>query len=288
MALKISPKKQLLLFFCWLAVFFFITLVVSAVLVMTQGETTTTTLLATICQDLFIFILPVVVTLIMVGRNPLEYVWLNKRTTLGVMLLTIALVVVQFPTMNAIIKLNTLIPLPEWMASNEEITEKAIERMFGDYSSTYFMIGIIVVGFLAAFSEEFLFRGFLTRMLSTRFGAHATIWIVAAIFSFVHFQFAGFVPRMLLGALFGYMALWSGTLWTAILAHFVNNTLAICGMFLTHKNGFSELNDLGAGLSAIDVCAVVISVAVFVVLIHYYRRLALQSNRAYAGDVTNG
>jgi membrane protease YdiL (CAAX protease family) len=40
-------------------------------------------------------------------------------------------------------------------------------------------------------------------------------------------QFYGFIPRMLLGAVFGYLVIYSGSIWAAVLAHFVNNSLAV-------------------------------------------------------------
>ena len=288
MTLNISPKKKLLLFICWFALFFFIAVVFNAIIMMMFGTSTTTSILATIFQDLFVMIAPVAVTLLMVERSPIEYVWLNKSPKPSLIILIFLIVVAQIPAINAMMKLNSLIPLPTWMAENEEVTKKAIDMMFGDYSAIYFIIGIVVVGVLAAFSEEFLFRGFLTRVMSTRFSAHTTIWVIAAIFSFVHFQFAGFVPRMFLGAMFGYLALWSGSLWTAIIAHFANNTLALCAMFLTEKHGYTELNDLGAGVSAIDVTAIVVSVISFVTLTCLYRRVALRSNQGGEDASANG
>jgi membrane protease YdiL (CAAX protease family) len=53
------------------------------------------------------------------------------------------------------------------------------------------------------------------------------IWICAAIFSAIHMQFLGFVPRLLLGAYFGYLLIWSGNIWLPIIAHFCNNAIAV-------------------------------------------------------------
>jgi membrane protease YdiL (CAAX protease family) len=55
---------------------------------------------------------------------------------------------------------------------------------------------------------------------------HAAVWITAMLFSLIHVQFYGFLPRMIMGALLGYFVVWSGSLWTSILAHFINNASA--------------------------------------------------------------
>jgi membrane protease YdiL (CAAX protease family) len=83
------------------------------------------------------------------------------------------------------------------------------------------------IAVIPAICEELLFRGVLMPLLGkmTR-NIHASIWITAALFSLIHMQFYGFLPRLLMGAVLGYLVIWSGSLWTAILAHFVNNASA--------------------------------------------------------------
>ena len=89
------------------------------------------------------------------------------------------------------------------------------------------IMSILIIGLLAGFSENF-FRGALQRLLSTAGrNIHVAVWLTAFIFSAVHMQFYGFVPRMLLGAMFGYMAVWSGSLWIAVIAHATNNSLVV-------------------------------------------------------------
>ena len=64
---------------------------------------------------------------------------------------------------------------------------------------------------------------------------HVGIWLAAALFSAIHLQFYGFVPRMLLGALFGYLYIWTGNLWVPMLAHFFNNGFAVVMMALNKQ-----------------------------------------------------
>ena len=93
-----------------------------------------------------------------------------------------------------------------------------------------------MIGILPAVGEELLFRGIVQQLFKKKFGnAHAAIWISAAIFSALHMQFFGFLPRLVLGAMFGYMLEWSGTLWLPMIAHFVNNATAVVAYYLMQK-----------------------------------------------------
>lgn len=105
-----------------------------------------------------------------------------------------------------------------------------------------FLAGILVIGVIAGIGEEYLFRGILQPKLHAYTGsAHAGIWLTAIIFSAIHLQFYGFVPRMMLGALFGYLYLYSGSLIFPILAHILNNTFTVVAVYL-NKLGIIEFN----------------------------------------------
>src|SRR5690606_33621943 len=105
-----------------------------------------------------------------------------------------------------------------------------------------FLAGILVIGVIAGIGEEYLFRGIIQPKLHAYTGnAHAGIWLTAIIFSAIHLQFYGFVPRMMLGALFGYLYLYSGSLIFPILAHILNNAFTVVAVYL-NKLGIIEFN----------------------------------------------
>ncbi|MDB4655998.1 CPBP family intramembrane metalloprotease, partial [Flavobacteriales bacterium] len=75
---------------------------------------------------------------------------------------------------------------------------------------------------------------------------HLAIWVTAVVFSAVHFQFLGFVPRMLMGAAMGYLFFWSGNLWYPIMAHFTNNAMAVVLSYgIQHGAVRSEIENAG-------------------------------------------
>ena len=110
-------------------------------------------------------------------------------------------------------------------------------------------VNILVLAFLPALGEELSFRGVLLRLFGS---TSAAIWAVAVIFSALHGQFYGFVPRMLMGVVFGYMVVWSGSLWTSVSMHFLNNALAVVTAYICTCQGIDveELETFGTGSTA--------------------------------------
>ena len=83
---------------------------------------------------------------------------------------------------------------------------------------------LAAVAVLPGLCEELAFRSVFQPIFvrSTR-RLHLGIWLGAAVFSAIHVQFHGFLPRMVIGAGLGYLVVWSGSIWPAVMAHFVNN-----------------------------------------------------------------
>jgi membrane protease YdiL (CAAX protease family) len=103
------------------------------------------------------------------------------------------------------------------------------------------LLNLFVVAILPAIGEELIFRGAFQKLFSQLFkNKHIGIWLAAALFSAIHLQFYGFIPRMLLGAIFGYLLYWSGSLWVPIWAHFVNNAMGVTLSYLSQKGIVSE------------------------------------------------
>lgn len=206
----------------------------------------------------------------------------------------ILLVVIVFMGFNSfIVEWNQGIQLPESLAGIEKML-RGLEDQLGELtkyltvfdSTVQLVLAVVVIAILPAVGEELVFRGIIQREFFRGTGnIHLSIWISAAIFSAIHLQFYGFVPRLLLGALFGYVYYWSGNLWMPILAHFVNNGFTVIAMYL-HQQGTIDV-DVETTESA-PLPAVIGSLVFTIILLYlfktYYNKKAISSG-AYADEV---
>jgi len=153
-----------------------------------------------------------------------------------ILLLIFLIMAASLPLMEWLSAANQKMLLPEflkglenWMRAKENDAMKMTLLLLSMTNIPDFLINIFVIALLPAVGEELLFRGALQRSLYKLFrNPHIAIWLSAIIFSAIHVQFFGFFPRLVLGAAFGYIYLWTGNLWYAMFAHFLNNAYAVC------------------------------------------------------------
>lgn len=251
LSFNIDEGRRLLFFICVTA----LCLVMASVIItiVLRDPTTPRLRISTIIQDLMMFIVPAIATAVIVTRRPAQLLLIDSRPTSMGVVLTVLAIVVMIPFMNQVVAWNESLHLPEsmagieeWMRTAEENAGAMTQKLIGTDSVGSIIISVLIIGLLAGFSEEIFFRGALQRLLSTAgMNIHVAVWLAAFIFSAVHMQFYGFVPRMLLGAMFGYLAAWSGCLWLAVIAHVTNNTLVIIAQAVTASGGF-DVNQVAA------------------------------------------
>ena len=194
-----------------------------------------------ILQTIGMFILPPILLAYALDNKPYRFLSLDKWPTLLMFGVVCAIILVSGPVIEWTSMLNQHLVLPSWMnsietwmrSSEDQATE--ITKAFLSTKSIGGLLGnLVIVAVLPALGEELLFRGLLQKLIKRMTGnGHAAIWITAALFSALHLQFFGFLPRLLLGALFGYLLEWTGMLWLPILAHFINNATGVITYFVT-------------------------------------------------------
>ena len=164
----------------------------------------------------------------------------NPRPDYRLFLWSIITILVGMPLLEYIIQWNQSLVLPagfeeteKWMRASETQLAELTKFLVNFQSPADFAIGLAVIAGLAALGEELFFRGVLQTLFERYVGNHhVAIWASAAIFSFIHFQFFGFFPRLLLGAFFGYLYVWNRNIWIPIIAHFFNNGWALTMQYL--------------------------------------------------------
>lgn len=162
-------------------------------------------------------------------------------------LLTILIMFSFVPILEWSNELNKSMKLPgflkgieDWMLRKELEVGNLTKQLLVMNSISVLLVNLLMFVVIPAFGEELIFRGCLQKIFKRLTGNyHIAIWITAIIFSAIHVQFYGFIPRMLLGALFGYLLVWSGSLWLPILAHFMNNAIAVITAYIYQQKGIS-------------------------------------------------
>lgn len=141
-------------------------------------------------------------------------------------------------------ELNSGMHLPEWLAGlekwmreKEDMAERLIETVLNPDTTGSFAVNFIMIAVLPAIGEELIFRGVLQKILTRLFNSgHLAILITSILFSALHLQFYGFLPRFILGLVFGYLFFWSGTLWLPVIAHFANNAVSVILVYLQNSD----------------------------------------------------
>ena len=231
-----------------------------------------------VLQSVFIFLVPALLCAYLFNEDGWQYLKIKKAVNLKVLIYSIILIVAIQPLISFTGYYNKMMTLPESLSELEQSMQAMensaaalLERLMADHSPDVVIANFIVIAVAAGITEEFFFRGSLQQLVKKIcHNRHVTVWITAFIFSFIHFQFYGFVPRMLLGALLGYIFLWSGNLWIPVIVHTLNNALSVALYYKFHSTPvYDRLESFGTGDT---VWATVASIAVTGVILSLLSR----------------
>ena len=223
-----------------------------------------------ISSQLFTFVFPPIAYAFLVKENPVNALGLKKSKTLWI-LIGIAMIFAIMPFNSVIAEWNANLTLPESMSKIEslmkqmqEAATEIIEKFVSVDTIGGLILNLFMIAGLAALGEELLFRSIIqTSLIKICKNAHIGILIASVIFSFIHFEFYGFVPRLILGMLLGYMFYFSGSIWISMLMHFLNNGTVVFIYFLNNK-GITNIDVDTFGQTSIPV--LIVSIVVMIVL----------------------
>ena len=229
-----------------------------------------------IVQDLAIFIIPSCIIFRLLKSDTETGFEAFTVPRLKEVVLVIILAFCLFPITSFTGEINSAMEFPDWlsgvekwMVEHEDKANGILDLLVPSDTVNVMILNLFMIAVLPAFAEEMIFRGVFQRIFSNLFkSGHIAIWITAFIFSAIHFQFYGFIPRFILGLVFGYLFLWSGTLWLPIIAHFVNNAVPVV---YTFAQGAEKLN-AGTGISLWEqVGYLPVPLIISVVILVYFR-----------------
>jgi len=195
-----------------------------------------------------LFVFPPLIFAMMVNRNISSYLLLNKKPLFFSVIASVLVLFAATPFINFIILLNQSMVLPEflsgiesWMRSSEDLANNVTQAYLNVNSVSGLLFNIFLIALIPAIGEEFVFRGVLVRLFKEwSKNYHVAIFISSMIFSTIHFQFYGFLPRFLLAELFGYLFVWTGSLWVPVLSHFINNLTSVIAAYCNGKGKAPE------------------------------------------------
>lgn len=223
-----------------------------------------------VMQALGLFIVPAIVFARLDSNNISAYLSLNKKPFLYSILCSVLIILCAQPLINWMAEVNGLMPAPEWMHKAEQDAAEVTKLFLKMDGISDLLINLFMIALIPALGEELLFRGLFQPLFHKMTkNPHLGIWLSAILFSALHMQFLGFFPRMFMGAAFGYLLLWSNTLWLPVIGHLINNGAAVLLAYLIQKSGLPpEVETVGAGEGAtlyVVVSAAMVGVLMFVI-----------------------
>lgn len=267
--MKMKFSQRVIMFISVSMIGLFIAAVLSTIIMM-RGQTATTLRIATLINDIIMFVMPPVICAVVYSYRPAEYLRVASAPGPTPLILAVGTMICSIPMMNMIIEWNEGLSLPSslaamesWMREAEQRAGDTVNTLMGGSSAGSLILSILIVGVLAGFSEELFFRGGIQRLLvSGRVNPHVAIWVTAFLFSAIHLQFFGFFPRLLLGAFFGYLLYWTKNLWVPIVCHILNNSIVATVTWMTARGSATSggLNEIGTAVSAHQLLWVTVSI----------------------------
>ena len=217
---------------------------------------------------LVVFILPALLFAIYWTKPKIDYLGISSKPKSSTLIIATTGMMMALPMINWLADINQHMEFPQllsgietWMKQSEAKATLLTDALTKGSTIDVLLLNLIVIALLAAFSEELFFRGVLQKVLNENSrNKHVGVWVGAILFSAFHMQFYGFLPRMLMGAYLGYLFLWTGSLWPGILAHFMNNGMAVFLIWLSNR-GVIDVDADKVGIQENEWVFVLISLA---------------------------
>ena len=229
----------------------------------------------TIVQSVFAIALPAYLIVAWTNHKPVYYLKIiNDGKLPSKMIFALLVFMVSYFFASFLAQLNKGMILPESMKNIEEMMRsmedaalETTDMLLSGKSLGSIIMNLVVVAGFAAISEELFFRGALQQFIYEKLkNDHVSIWLTALVFSLVHFQFYGFLPRLFLGAILGYLFNYTQNLWAPILFHFLNNaTVIILNFFWSDREWYKNLEETSVTpvFTGIAIVSLVLTIALF-------------------------
>ena len=293
-----SPGFKIAYLFIFLLIGLFVAGVVSNLLFLIPLFNSDSVLVSvyvnTVTQSVFAIAIPAILIVAWTNSKPLQYLKIqNEKSISKKIVFTVLVFIFSYIFASFLSVWNEGIILPEWLSEVEKVMrtmeDAALETtslLLSGKTVGSLILNIAVIAALASISEELLFRGAMQQFIQEKFkNGHLSVWLTALIFSIVHFQFYGFFPRLFLGAVLGYLFLYTRNLWIPILLHFLNNaTVIIVDFFWSDTDWYNRIE--GVTISYTFILLALVSILATIFLFVIYNKRA-SKNYNYDTDSTD-
>lgn len=176
--------------------------------------------------------LPVLLLVLLQTSKIADYTFFTKSLSLKeVLLIPFSIITIQ-PVIQWIAWNERQIPWPAPMLEFRDQMESLLKTMVSAESLPELGLVLLVVAVIPAVIEEFYFRGYLLRNFSRGFGGVTSVLLTGVLFGLFHFNPFQLTGLFLLGVYFSFIVWWTRSIWAGIIAHFVNNGLAVTVVYL--------------------------------------------------------
>lgn len=246
-----TTGKKIFIVLLVFAIMFLLTVTILAVATLIFGNAVNdrnTILSSVVLQNIFLFILSPIICAYLISEPGQDMLKTRRVPVPAEFLLCLITMIVMTPAMNLLVTWNQSMHLPdalsgieEWMRQQETLAEETTNIILDADTIGSLLLLILIVGVMTGVGEEFTFRGIIMNLLAEKGrNVHVAIWITAILFSAIHLQFYGFIPRLVIGAYLGYLLIWSRSIWLPVFAHFLNNTMAVISTYIVDNGYFTD------------------------------------------------
>lgn len=241
--------------------------------------------LSSAIQMVLMFFMPAITLIVWSGQEPVSFLGLNRYGgVVNLSILALAILLVSMPFISLLTQINRLLILPDglsslelWMQNLERSAQETTNLLLAGTSIWDYLGNMLFIGVFAAVAEEVFFRGALQQLLVKLFkNKHVGVWMTSFIFSLMHLQFYGFLPRIILGVLLGYLFVFSRNLWIPILIHFLNNALVVTLSFFFKENSVHQYLE-NPPITSIFIITGLVSLGLLIYLFWVYQAKAYRS-----------
>jgi membrane protease YdiL (CAAX protease family) len=228
-------------------------------------------------------ILVTVIVLSMLQGNPFKKAFKLKKPDLFVFILSVLGILVVQPFLQVYLYLQNkfIFSLPfgteilKYIKDIFDSLEAMTLKLVASHSIPEFIFVVFVIAVTPAICEEFLFRGLILTNFERVVIPIRAIIFTGLIFALFHFHPFNIIPLAILGIYLTYITYYSGSIYTAIFVHFINNFFSAIAIFLFGKENFDNPDMSGAELTQFilfGVFSLIFFLAILIIIKKVYLR----------------